>query len=127
MNRDTSGTRYDDAVYTELTHVLDVACPLARAEVMVHSLDDDLILHLPGNDDVFVLNRTGARIWALCDGTHTVHQIAEEIADTYEVASDRAASDVDALAKELRSAGLLEIRMLPGDGPGTVEQGTSSR
>jgi hypothetical protein len=116
MNTNTSGTLCDHEVQPESPRASSVTCPLARAEVMVHALDDDLILHMPGHDDVFVLNRTGARIWALCDGARTVDQIAQEIADTYEVASDRAVSDVDALLQGLRTAGLLEIRMLSRDG-----------
>jgi hypothetical protein len=53
------------------------------------------------------VNESGARIWALCDGTRTVDDIIEELATCYE--ADRIQIDRDArdfLAK-LVSYGLL--------------------
>ena len=70
-------------------------------------LDDDLVLYAPGGSQAYVLNRTGARVWSLCDGTRAVETIAEEIAAEYGADHEAVLGDVRAFVAHLGRSGLL--------------------
>jgi hypothetical protein len=53
--------------------------PRARRDVLIRELEDGIVLIDPKNDEVHTLNLSAAFIWDLCDGTHTVQEIAENI------------------------------------------------
>ena len=62
----------------------------------------------PRGERVLLLNPTGAAVWALCDGTRTVEEIATFIhAHTSGAALDQVRGDVESLLGELGGAGLL--------------------
>jgi pyrroloquinoline quinone biosynthesis protein D len=58
------------------------------------------------------LNEVATRIWALCDGRHTVRDIAEQVAREFDVDEDTARCDVAEFVREMLQDGLL----LPGNG-----------
>ena len=63
MDRRTVGPRRDDVVESEI--------------------DDDISLFDPRRQEVYVLNGTASDVWRLCDGDHTVDEIAELLALAY--------------------------------------------
>jgi pyrroloquinoline quinone biosynthesis protein D len=66
----------------------------------------------PTGERVLMLNPTGAAVWALCDGTRTVDDIAAFVhAHTSGAALGQVRGDVESLLGELVKAGLL------GSGP----------
>jgi PqqD family protein of HPr-rel-A system len=70
-------------------------------------LDDDLVLYDDRDGCSYVLNRTGAAVWELCDGSLNLRQIASAIAGKYQIDPERARADVEALVSSLRRAGLV--------------------
>lgn len=58
--------------------------------------------------DAFELDEVSAQIWTLCDGAHTVDQIAGEIVARYEVDGSQAEQDVRDFLADLDRAGLLD-------------------
>ena len=54
------------------------------------------------------VNQSGATIWELCDGGHTVDQIVEELAETYDQDRIRIEQDVGAFLDELIRLGFLD-------------------
>jgi len=58
-------------------------------------------------DSIYTLNEIGSRIWQLLDGRTTVAQIAQVIAQEYEVTDAEAAEDALALLDGLIAAGLV--------------------
>jgi hypothetical protein len=62
---------------------------------------------LPTRREVKVLNEVGIRVYALLDGSRSERQIAEVVAEEFEVALDEAARDVAAFLAELRRDGML--------------------
>lgn len=53
------------------------------------------------------LNLVGGRIWALCDGSRTVEEIADALADEFDVARTEVAGDVQEFVKDLQQRGWL--------------------
>lgn len=59
-------------------------------------------------DSIYVLNETGAAAWDLFDGVLTLREMAEEIAQGFEVTPERALEDLELYVEELLAAGALE-------------------
>lgn len=58
------------------------------------------------------LNEVATRIWALCDGRHTVRDIAATIIEEFDVEEETARRDTADFVREMLQDGLL----LPGNG-----------
>ncbi len=58
---------------------------------------------------IFVLNETGARIWRLLDGQHTLGEIGEILALEYEVEPETARADIARVVDELCELGMLRL------------------
>lgn len=77
------------------------------AVVQAFPLDDDLVLYDERDGRSYVLNRTGAAIWRLCDGEVALEDLVASIAAEYAEPVERVRPDVEALLTELREAGLV--------------------
>jgi hypothetical protein len=60
-------------------------------------------------DEVKVLNETGARIWALVDGQRTLREIIAVLVNEYAVESTRAERDALAFVADLCNRALLRL------------------
>lgn len=58
-------------------------------------------------DELYAFNETGAVIWRKFDGRSTVQEIARELAEEFEAPAEQIREDVEGLAQELLSRGLL--------------------
>ena len=72
-------------------------------------VDGEAVIVLPESGQVKVLNRVGARIWSLMDGSRTVHAIAEIICDEYQVDEEQAVADVLEFTEQLEMAGVVTL------------------
>jgi coenzyme PQQ synthesis protein D (PqqD) len=68
---------------------------------------DSAVLLDPSGGEYFSLSEVGARIWELCDGSATVDEIVERIADEYDAPLDTIRADTTRLLDELAAEGLL--------------------
>ena len=69
--------------------------------------DEGGLVVLPDRAEVKVLNPSAITIFGLLDGEHTVQQIADELATTYDVQVPQALTDVQSFVKELSEHGML--------------------
>lgn len=69
--------------------------------------DDGGLVVMPTQREVKVLNPVGIKVYSMLDGTHSEDQIAEAVADEFEVAIEQAAEDVRAFVGELRRNGMV--------------------
>lgn len=67
----------------------------------------DMVVVLPEQGKFLVLNDTGAQIWQLADGQHSLGQIAEALVDGWQIEPTRAEADVLRLAEQLLDRGAL--------------------
>jgi hypothetical protein len=58
---------------------------------------------------IYSFNGTGTLIWAQLELPRTVSQLAEAVAEEYEVELAQAESDVKDFVTEMKSAGLVEV------------------
>ena len=73
----------------------DMQMPRRRSDLIERELPAELILYDPENDRAFLLNRTSAAIWDLCDGQHSADRIAGQIALHCDVAVKTVLQDVN--------------------------------
>jgi predicted ATPase len=59
--------------------------PIRRPDVMVKDIGGETLLYSRDEKAIHVLNPTAQRIWELCDGQHTVADIAQAIRSSFVV------------------------------------------
>ena len=82
--------------------------PVRQSRVVFTRAGDSALLLDPASGNYFSLTDVGARIWELCDGEHTLDEIADELAREYEAAPETIRADAHDLLDELAEEGLLE-------------------
>lgn len=90
--------------------VLNSECPVTCPDVSTFPLDDELVLYDGRTGEAHILNRTGAYIWQRCDGTHTINQLAREVASVYRIPRRQALADTSELIVALDNADLVVIK-----------------
>lgn len=58
---------------------------------------------------IYSFNGTGTLIWKLLDSPKTIAQLAEGVAQEYEVDAGQAERDVASFVSEMKSVGLVEV------------------
>jgi hypothetical protein len=69
--------------------------------------EEVVLIHLE-TDKIFVLNRTGARLWELLACGLEQSDIQRQMMQEYDVSEDRLAREVDALVASLRDERLID-------------------
>jgi hypothetical protein len=74
--------------------------PLRRSDLTVHELDGEALVFDAASGDTHRLNSTALFIWNECDGLKVACQIAERLAEVYEVSPDSAVLHVEGIWNE---------------------------
>ena len=83
--------------------------PIRQPDVETHRLPDQSVLLFGESSGAAVpVNESGARIWALCDGTRTVDEIIEELTGFYDAPRSQVDGDVRQFVSALIELGLLQ-------------------
>ncbi len=90
-----------------------IVAPTRRDDVVVESLDGELVFTDPGNGNTYYLNRTAHDVWKRCDGWATTRRIAETMSAEYAVDFDTALDDVEQLIVFFAQAGLTRAPRKP--------------
>jgi len=83
--------------------------PRPTAQARGRILDQEAVIVLPAKGEVKVLNEVGAHIWALADGSRSVHEIAVAVAERYDVSLAQAEVDTAEFLSTLREKALIEF------------------
>ncbi len=70
-------------------------------------IDGRISLLNPRTERVLMLNETASDVWRLADGEHSLEEITDLLARTYDVAPDRIRGDVEEVVATLRAEGFL--------------------
>ena len=77
-------------------------------------IDDETVIISPNDSVMHELNDTGSFLWKNIDGKKSAAELAELLAENYEVTPDIALSDTQALLEEMSSRKL--VVTVPGTG-----------
>jgi hypothetical protein len=78
-------------------------------------IDDETVIISPNDSVMHELNDTGSFLWKNIDGKKSAAELAEMLAENYEVAPDVALSDTQALLEEMSSRKLVITVPAAGD------------
>lgn len=85
-----------------------------RTEVEAHTLpDQSLLLYEKRGGIALPVNESGAEIWELCDGTHSVEEIVEDLALRYDAPRSQIDGDAREFLAVLLRHGLLDLHSSP--------------
>jgi len=82
-------------------------------EVLFTSMGEDAVLLHAQRGDYYSLNKVGARLWVLTDGSKTIGELAELITQEFEISKEQAESDIIELAEQLAKEGLVKAVETP--------------
>lgn len=85
---------------------------IRRREVDANPLPDQTVLLFQKDTSLAVpVNQTGAAIWQMCDGAHSVDQIVDKLAEEYDQERPRIERDAQAFLSELIRLGFVETEL----------------
>ncbi len=72
--------------------------------------DGEVVISVAGGERALILNSVADAVLELCDGSHTIAEIARFVRDTLDVpASTDVARDIAAVIEQLSRAGVVEM------------------
>ncbi|MCW2776355.1 MAG: hypothetical protein JWN17_80 [Frankiales bacterium] len=85
--------------------------PLERApDVLFQDLDGEVLVLRPGGQDVLHLNQTASDVWQLLDVASTAAELAELLAEAYDVPVAQVRGDLEPLVELLLERGVVRRR-----------------
>ena len=84
--------------------------PKRRSDVIVREVDHETVVLDRKGKLVHQLNQTAGYIWDRCDGESTVTDIANQLAEAFDVDPDTARKDGAAIVSQLGQLNLLEAK-----------------
>lgn len=85
------------------------------ADVLFTSMGEDAVLLHVSRGDYYSLNKVGARLWVLTDGSKSIADLAGLITEEFEISRDEAQKDILELAEQLAKEGLVKVAESPQD------------
>ncbi len=82
--------------------------PKRRSDVNVRVVDGETVVLDRQAGLIHQLHQTASFVWDQCDGESTIPEIADQLAEVYEIDSETAARDVVSVVGQLHSLNLLE-------------------
>lgn len=82
-------------------------------DVLFTSMGEDAVLLHVQRGDYYSLNKVGARLWMLADGTKNIEDLAKLITDEFEISQGQAIKDVAELAEQLANEDLVKVAESP--------------
>jgi pyrroloquinoline quinone biosynthesis protein D len=82
-------------------------------EVLFTSMGEDAVLLHAQRGDYYSLNKVGARLWVLTDGSKTIEELAGLIIEEFDISRDQAEQDIVELAEQLEKEGLVKVVETP--------------
>jgi hypothetical protein len=81
--------------------------PLAREDVTVQVIGDEVMLYDNSSEKIHVLNHSAYAIWKLCDGSHTTEDIRVQLVDQYPDAETDVVDDIQLIIADFIKKSLL--------------------
>jgi hypothetical protein len=81
--------------------------PNRRTEFEERVVEGEMVIMDKESEQIHQLNQTASFIWQRCDGEHDRQQIAEELAEAFDVDAETAQQDVADTLEKLEEIGLL--------------------
>ncbi len=95
--------------------------PILNPRLVAADIEGEKVAYDPVHGQLHYLNHSASLVTDLCDGQTTIRQMAEAIADVYEMPFDDVRSQVNGVIRDLRKVGVIEERGSGGISPATAD------
>jgi GGDEF domain-containing protein len=85
-------------------------------DVIARCVGDEMVVLKFNADFAHVLNTTAAAIWELCDGKHSLDEIANRICERFEVSFEQAREDIEQIIGRFIKVGIVNGSVAPSIG-----------
>ena len=82
--------------------------PRRKPGILVSQVDGSLVLLDAKGGNYFALDEVGCRIWELSDGSKSIEEVAQALADEYAAPTDEIEADIIELLSEMANENLVE-------------------
>lgn len=87
--------------------------PCRKSSIEIRDLDEETILYSPATKHVHILNKTALLVWQLCDGQHSIADMAAAIAWTCslspgEKVENKIEQDIRCIINDFEAHGIVE-------------------
>lgn len=83
--------------------------PVKDEDVLYTSMGEDAVLLHVKRGDYYSLNKVGARLWVLADGTKSIVDLAALLTEEFEISQEQAESDIIELIEQFTQEGLVKV------------------
>lgn len=81
--------------------------PSLNPRLVIAELDGEKVVYEPTEAKLHYLNHSASLVTDLCDGNTTIRQMAEAIADVYEMPLSEVRSQVNSVVRDLKKVGVM--------------------
>ncbi len=82
---------------------------ITKAEdIISRRVGDDVVVIKDDGQSLYVLNKTAAFIWDMCDGVSGIEDIVQKLCERFEVTPEEAREDVKKIIKVLTKMGVIK-------------------
>lgn len=82
--------------------------PMVRDDLTIVHLDGEAVIFDGRSGELHHLNPTATIVLGLCDGSASIAELSADVSRAFDVPSDEVESQVRAVVRRFRTAGLLE-------------------
>lgn len=83
--------------------------PVKDDDVLFTSMGEDAVLLHVQRGDYYSLNRVGARLWMIADGTKSIDDLASLLTEEFEISHEQAVKDIIELVEQFVNEGLVKV------------------
>jgi hypothetical protein len=88
---------------------MDLTKPVKKEGILSRKTGDEWVLYDTEKKSVHIVNSTAEFVWSLCDGTHTLKDIADRMRDTFNVPEGAdLEKSVDEIIRNFSDLGIME-------------------
>ncbi len=91
---------------------------IQASNVISRRIGDDIVLIKDDGQATHILNKTAAAIWELCDGEHSLDDIATWLCERFDVGYQEARADTEEIIDRL-----IQVEMLSQSGDPSLQKG----
>jgi len=90
---------------------LATPCPLRKDGILSRKVGDEWLLYDSATSTLHVINRTAQFVWDMCDGSHTVEDIARALPHAFETPEGTdVKKDVEEIIQSFVDKGIVEAQ-----------------
>jgi hypothetical protein len=87
--------------------------PIRKPSVVTREMESECILYDPDAKVVHIVNVTARDVWKLCDGKHSLEEIAMKLYEEYDIEMSVLEKDTQKIISDLEKIGLLSCSSEP--------------